>query len=176
MNGEECTLISYPSVSQRHAYLLASYNTSCTVNLFILPTLVVPHVTPLTPPHRRSLHTTHYLSHSVHSLHYPFFSSYLSEVGRYLPFYIALGPIIALLSLLCTYTLRRGWCLNSDGRMICKSRTSVSHFNCVQCVSSTASHFTFIFCWLFSACSRRSSIAPTTDLFTSSFCLLYSVL
>ena len=65
------------------------------------------------------------ISPFVLSFHYHFLSSYFFEVEKYRPFFIALGPVIALLSLLFIYVLRRGWCLNSDGRLRCKSRALV---------------------------------------------------
>ena len=67
--------------------------------------------------------SSHKLISSNPSLHHSFLPILYSEVEKYRPVYIALGPVIAVLCLLCVYGLRRKWCHNTEGRLKCKSRT-----------------------------------------------------
>lgn len=107
--------MSYQSVSERHVWLLTSCISTHTVNPSIPPTI-----------DRRISFSALTISLCFTLLYHCFFFSYLAEVEKRFPLYIALGLIIALLSLLLTYILRRGWCVNSDGRLRCKSRAPVN--------------------------------------------------
>ena len=102
--------MSYQSVSERHVWLLTSCISTHTVNPSIPPTI-----------DRRISFSALTISLCFTLLYHCFFFSCLAEVEN-----IALGLIIALLSLLITSILRRGWCVNSDGRLICKSRAPVN--------------------------------------------------
>ena len=68
--------------------------------------------------------------HSLHSLHDPSSSSHLSGVAR-LPIVVSAFAGTVVVCFLITYGLRRGWCLNSDERLICKSRAAV-YSACVE--------------------------------------------